>query len=426
VVAAARHRGGGPRRRATLSPIGGAAQPLVVVTNWGAHGAAILGGFLLVIAAAGVAYSIALRHAQRFSLPGLLTVVAIAMAAAWCVPVLFSSDVYAYAAYGELARIGLNPYALAPHATNDALVNDAAWQWGGAFPICVYGPGFVAVAKVAVTALAPLGTLAQLQGMRAIGSAAFFVCVALAYAAFAGDDRQRLRAAATIGLNPVAIWCVAEGHNDALALAVVLAGFALVRRGAVEFGAAIAALSALIKMPGAAAALALAAVDRRARIGAAAGIAIAGALSIPLFTGIVGELAPRGHYAPQASLQAILAPLGPTPALAFAAAVALAIAVRGIALVRHNLDHGWIWLGLAAWVLVPNPYPWYSLWLIAIAAIAPTTRAAAVAIALSFTSLLRYVPDAIRAPSSPAAVALGIVATLPLLALIPSRSKSGV
>jgi hypothetical protein len=356
----------------------------------------------------------------------LLAVVAIAIAAAWCVPVLFSSDVYAYAAYGELARIGLNPYAFAPRVANDALLNDAAWQWGGAFPICVYGPAFVALANVAVTALAPLGTLAQLQGLRAIASVAFLVCVPLAAAAFAGDGKQRLRSAATIFLNPVAIWCAAEGHNDVLALAVVLGGFALVRRGAAGIGAAIVAFSALIKLPGAAAAIALAAADRRARIGAAAGIAVVAALSIPLFSGIVRELAPHGHYAPQASLQAVLAPLGPMPALGVAAAVALAMAVRGVALVRRHLDHGWIWLGLAAWVLVPNPYPWYSLWLIAIAAIAPKTRAAAVAIALSLTSLLRYVPDAIGTPNPPLAVALGIAATLPLLALIPWRSKSGV
>ena len=73
--------------------------------------------------------------------------------------------------------------------------------------------------------------------------------------------------------------------------------------------------------------------------------------------------------------------------------------------------------GLAAWVLVPNPYPWYGLWLVALAGLAPRSRAGAVAILLSLTALLRYVPDAIAIPSPPIGVALGIAAALPLLGL---------
>jgi alpha-1,6-mannosyltransferase len=393
-------------------------QPLVVVTNWGAHGALLLGLLMLSIAAAGVAYWWALKRAERFSLWAVVAIAALGIAAAWCAPVLFSSDVYAYAAYGELARIGLDPYSHVAQTGNDALLRDAAWQWGGSFPACVYGPAFVALAQLVIVALAPFGTPAQLEGMRAIASAAFLFCIPLAYAAFSGDARVRLRAAATIGLNPVAIWCAAEGHNDAIALAFALAGFALVRRRRAGIGAAIVALSALIKLPPAAGAIALAVYDRRARIGAVVGLVAAAALSFPLVRAIATQLAPHGQYAPQASLQAVLAPLGTAPALALALAVGAALALHGITLLGRNRNEGWVCLALAGWVLVPNPYPWYTLWLIAVAAIAPRTRAGAVAILLSFTSLLRYVPDAVGTPSAPLSVALGALATLPLLGLL--------
>jgi hypothetical protein len=74
---------------------------------------------------------------------------------------------------------------------------------------------------------------------------------------------------------------------------------------------------------------------------------------------------------------------------------------------------GWVYLALALWVLVPNPYPWYGLWLVAAAALAPGTRVANASLLLSLTSLLRYAPDAIAAPNEPTAVALGILAILP-------------
>jgi alpha-1,6-mannosyltransferase len=417
VVAPARYGRRCARHRAV-----NAAQPLVVVTNWGARGGVVLGLLFVAVAAAGIVYWRMLARAHFLSPVGLLAIVGLLLAAAWCVPVLFSSDVYAYAAYGELARVGLNPYAHVVLARGDALIRDAAWQWNGTLPICVYGPAFVALARTVVTALAPLGTLAQLAGIRAMASAAFLICVPLAYAAFSGDPRLRRRAAATIGLNPVAIWCAAEGHNDALALAIVLAGFALVQRRVAGIGAAVVALSSLVKPPGAAAAIGLAAVDRRARIGTAAGIAIAAAFSVPLFVGTVTQLVPQGRYAPQASLQAVLAPLGAIPAVLLAVAVAAALIARGVALLRRSRNDGWIALGLAAWVLVPNPYPWYALWLVGIAALSPLSRLGKVAILLSFTSLLRYVPDAIGTPSPAVSVALAILAMLPLLGLVPRRS----
>lgn len=423
MVAAARRCGCGPRSRClTLSGVEGtpAPQPLLVVTNWGAAGAVPLGAVLAAVAVAAFFYWRMLARADALPLPIVLAVSAAGLAVAWCAPVLFSSDVYAYAAYGEMARIGLNPYSPTPVPASDVVVRAAQLQWGSAFPICVYGPAFVGVARAIVAFVAPFGQLAQLQAFRVTACVAFLFCVVLVYAAYRGDRTARLRAAATIGLNPVAIWSVAEGHNDAIALLGVLAGFVLLRRGFFNVGAAVVALSGLIKPPAIAAAIALAVVERRARIGAIVGVIIALGFSFPLAAGIATQLAPHGTYAPQASLQAIAAPISPVAAWGLALAVSALIAMRAIAPLRRRENAGWIWLGLAAWVLLPNPYPWYALWLLALAALAPGTLAAGVAILFSFTSLLRYVPDAIGTPSAPVAAALGIVATLPLL-LVPFR-----
>jgi len=340
-----------------------------------------------------------------------------ASAIAWSAPVLLSSDVYAYAAYGEMARIGINPYAHVP-SVSDPIVRAAQAQWVSAFPICVYGPAFVAFARTLVGTFAPLGMLAILDAFRACASLAFLLCIPLAYAAFPGDRSARLRSAATIGLNPVAIWCAAEGHNDAIALAIVLLGFLLARHRWVGLGAAVTALSALVKLPGSAAAIALAATDRRARAGAAVGIAIVVLFSLPLLKSVAQNLGPHGTYAPQASLQAAVSPV---LAWIVACAACAALAARGIALRRRRVTEGWVWLGLAAWVLVPNPYPWYGIWLVALAALEPRSRAAGVAIALSLLALLRYIPDAVATPAPPIAATLGILAALPLLALFARR-----
>jgi hypothetical protein len=422
VVAAAGNRGRFTRGAAVTAT----GQPLTVVTNWGMHGAQLFAMLVLATAVAAFFYLRLLHGGRHLRLPAIVLTATLALAVAWCSPVLFSSDVYAYAAYGELAAMGLNPYAHAPPNAHEALLRDAVWQWGGPFPICVYGPAFVALARAVITAFAPLGTLAQLDALRAVASLALIACAPLAYAAFAGDRTAALRASATIALNPVAIWCAAEGHNDAIALAIVLTGFAVARRGFFGIGGAIVAFSALVKSPALLAAICFAITDRRARIGAIIGIALAVVLSIQLVAGVTSSLAPHSHYSPVASVQGIVNPLGgPLAAIILALAVAAILAFNGIVRLRKGNDEGWVWLALAGWVMIPNPYPWYGIWLVAAAALAARTRVATTAILLSFTSLVRYIPDAVGAPNASQTLVLSVAATLPLLMLLlpshPSR-----
>lgn len=389
-------------------------QPLTVATNWGAAGVVPLAVLFAALAAA-FTYYWRLLYAARPLPARAIAVFAIAgLFVAFCSPLLFSSDVYGYAAYGELARIGRNPYAPIPPGVTDPLVRAAQVQWITAFPICVYGPLFVALAQSVVTAFAAFGPLVQLEAFRVIAAVGLLSCIPLGIVAYGGGRDTGLRAALTIGLNPVAIWCAAEGHNDAIALAVALAGFAVLRTTNMRVGAAIIAAAALIKAPAAAASVVLAAIDRRSRVASLVGLAIVVALSWPLIAGALLHVAAGGRYAPQASLQAIFAPLGEVPAVLAAAIFASLLAVRGMNSVRARSVEGWIWLGLACWVLIPNPYPWYGVWLLAIAALAPQSRAGTAAILLSLTSLVRYVPDSIGTPAPTLAVALGVLASLPL------------
>jgi len=390
------------------------AQPLPVVTNWYGYGAILLAVLAAAVLAATFAY-LKIAHAAARGEVGIVLVVtgtALALAAAWLVPVLYSSDVYAYALYGELARLGADPYghAMLPHG--NAIFDAAIWQWSNPPPPCVYGPLFVAIARETIGALHGLGIVAQLDGLRLVASAALFACTALAYAAFEGTPAQRAAAAATIGLNPAAVWCAAEGHNDALALAIVLGGFASVRAGWFGAGGLHAASSALVKAPGIAAAAVLAVVSSRARAGALAGIVVAVVLCFPLLRALAVHVAPTGSYAPHASVQAIFGAI-PWLAWSVAAVVCAWFGYRGVMKLRDARPEGWCCLALAAYVLIPNPYPWYGLWLLPVAALAPRTPTAIALVVLSLTSMLRYVPDAVGAPNELGAVLLGIVAALP-------------
>lgn len=354
---------------------------------------------------------------------------ALSIAGAWAAPALFSSDVYAYAAYGELARTGGNPYAHAPLPVGIPIFDAAVVQWGNPPPVCVYGPPFVWIAAAIVAVTAPLGTAVALDGLRLLASGALVTCALLAYAAYSGNRQQRLTAAATIALNPASIWCAAEGHNDALALAAVLAGVALARRGRPFIGAFVGACAGALKLPALFGALP-AAVGRRGQIGAAIGAVVAIVLSLPVLIGAATQLAPHAQYAPQASFQAMLAPafaallpirlVEPSTwaAVVVAAAAFVCAALRGF---RDGDRAAWLGVGMAGWLLLPNPYPWYGLWLAALAAIAPGTPPAAVLIGLTLVSVLRYLPDAASAAAPAPNLWLGVAAMLPYLLLLARR-----
>ncbi len=404
------------------------AQPLVVVTYWQQSGAQMWLALALAVAIASVGYVAVLRSSASTSLGVVryltmttgryLTmtclVAALACAAALVFPVVFSSDVYAYAGYGDMALHGISPYAHAHIAARDPLLDAMLWQWGNPPPMCVYGPAFVWLAQAVVAIFLPLGAAAPLWALRVLACIALVLCAPLAYGAFAPFPRStRLAAAAGIALNPLAIWSAAEGHNDTIALSIVLAGFALAARSRAFTGALVIALSALIKAPGAIAAIALAAsafADRsrfaRLAAGAVTGLAVAAALAVPLEYGARAQLAPHGHYFPQFSPQYV--------SFAFALLLIAAVIVGG-ALTRVPA----VYLVFALWCAIPNPYPWYAVWLLPVAFLAWRTQAAWALIAASLLIVLRYYPDATTDISHRLGVAIVAIAFgIPALVLI--------
>lgn len=389
-------------------------QPLIVATNWHGFGTLFWCVAACAVGVAAIAYTrLLLAYFRAEPAPGVVTLAllsALSVACALMLPVIFSSDVYAYAAYGWMDVHGISPYAHAAIATRDPLVTAAVWQWSNPLPVCVYGPLFVWIAKLCVLAGAAGGPALPLWYLRGLSCIALVACVPLAYVAFSGRPRhQRLLAAAGIALNPVMIWIAAEGHNDTLVLATVLAGFILARRAGGFAGAFLIAAAALIKASSlaAAAVFALYALRDGARFvriaaGTVCGLLVTIAIARPFEAGIRTVLVPHGHYQPQFSVQsgvsqllqgALGAPLALHAGIALTLVAACGVAIYGVRRVlQHDLE-GAAFLALALWMAMPNPYPWYALWILPVAFLTIRKPSAWAIAAASLTIFLRYLPD---------------------------------
>jgi len=392
------------------------AQPLVVATNWGPFGFAVWSVLAGTCAAAAIPYVILIRR-NALPLSALLAASALALAAAFLWHPLFSSDVYAYAAYGEMARLGMNPYVHLTVAAADPYLSAAQWQWSGAYPACVYGSAFVSLARVVVsfTGLAHVAT--ALAGFRLLSCASLLACIALAY-------RLDRRAALFFGLNPVALWAAAEGHNDTLAIACVLAGVLMARRFA-TIGALVMASAAAIKAPALAAAwafvIAFAASSRRlaAIAGAAMGTLIALIASQGLIAAALTQIAPHGTYTPAASVQSLGVPI---------TLIAAALVLWRLRAFPAPFDRACT-VALAGWIAIPNPYAWYGIWLLTLCAFARDVRVRYCAIAVSTAALLHYAADATQLPQGGVALLLGacaLVAYAPLFAKEKRPAEAGL
>ena len=429
------------------------AQPLIVVTYWQQFGAVMWLALFFAIAIASIGYVSALRTPFVTRPDGSLLRVlrylrmttgmttgmtmlasAVACAAALAFPVVFSSDVYAYAGYGFMASHGIDPYSHAWIVVRNPLIDAVLWQWGNPPPICVYGPAFVWFAQAIVALFGGLGAAAPLWAFRVTSCIALVVCAPLAYAAFARfPARTRFAAAAGIALNPIAIWSCAEGHNDVFVLALALGGFALVQRAWPYTGALLLGLSPLLKLPGLIAAGILAVASLRDRpifakvaTGIIVGLSLSAIAAWPLESGLRAHLLPAGHYFPQFSLQYALASTLPQPAaIAITAAFMLILAAAGIRKLTNGNLEGAPLLALAAWIGIPNPYPWYALWILPIAFLAWETPGAWAIVALTLCTIARYYPDATGDLSRPASLGIAFLQlALPAAIFIAHSTRS--
>jgi hypothetical protein len=170
----------------------------------------------------------------------------------WAAPMLitmpiFSRDVYSYLAQGTMTVLGIDAYQYGPAILGGPLSRNIPdiWQTTPA----PYGPVFLSLASD-VTSVTGESTWVGILGMRmlALGGVALLAWSVPRIARLSGVDP---RLALWLGvLNPlVLINLVADAHNDALMLGLMMAGLALALERRPAAGAALVALAALVKAP---------------------------------------------------------------------------------------------------------------------------------------------------------------------------------
>jgi alpha-1,6-mannosyltransferase len=180
----------------------------------------------------------------------------------WSVPLLFgmplaSSDLYSYAAQAQLARHGLDPYTTTPAdlpaVALGKFLDNVAWKWVDT--PSPYGPLWVAVSKW-VAALTGNHALVSVLLLRLLPFAAI-VLTARLLPVLAGRYARRADLALWLAIgNPlIMVHAVGGGHNDAVMVALIVAGLVLVSRPAAGWhdlvaGIALMTLAAAVKSPG--------------------------------------------------------------------------------------------------------------------------------------------------------------------------------
>ena len=218
---------------------------------------------------------------------------------AWLVPIavcppLFSRDVYAYVAQGDLVAQGVSPYRVGPAALADPRVVslvDPMWRHAAA----PYGPLFVSMSETIVT-LAHHDVLAALVLWRVLAVVSLAVVAGATVVIARGTGRDPVRALALVALNPLVVLVLVGGmHNDGIMLAFLAGGVACAYRDRPVLGVVLCAMGATVKLPALVGVLAIGWVwvDRGApraarlrRLGTSVGIGVA---TVAL-TGLLAQL----------------------------------------------------------------------------------------------------------------------------------------
>lgn len=330
-------------------------------------------------------------------------------------PPLFSRDVYAYAAQGELARRGLDPSTVGASALGPGpflAAVDPRWRETHA----PYGSTAVLLQK----ALAALGggdpgTIVVLFRLVALAAVAALVPLALL---LVGEEARRAQALILLGMNPVVlIHLVSGAHLDAVAAALLVGALVADRRGAHAPAVVLACLAGTVKATAFLGLLwllvdhaRLGGLRRAARdTGVAAATAAVSALAVGLWPTWLRTLDTPGHLrtevAPSSLLARLvsgglrLAGLSGADAAVLAAtrlaglALAAAVVLGLLAHTRAPRDLRVVGYGsLAVAVLGPVLYPWYlALAVPPLAAL--DDRARRTVVALSVTLCLATLPS---------------------------------
>lgn len=187
-----------------------------------------LSGLIAVLSLMFVSYAVAVRAADQLSPRAVLIGVASLNTLVLLAPLLMSTDVFSYVAYGRIGAVyGANPYFHGPNAIAlDPAYAFIAAPWT-AMPT-VYGPLFTALSYL----LAPLSLAWNVLAYKAIAAISSLVIVVVVWKASRLRGLDPVRAVVIVGLNPVIlVYAVGGGHNDLLMLAILLIGVYVLLRG---------------------------------------------------------------------------------------------------------------------------------------------------------------------------------------------------
>jgi alpha-1,6-mannosyltransferase len=196
--------------------------------------AALIAVFMLMF----VGYVLAVRGAAELSPRVVLASIAGLTALFLLAPVLLSTDIFSYQAYGRMGTLYAdNPYLHGP----STIMLDPLYPFIGSKWITTptaYGPLFTALSYP----LAPLDISASVVAYKSIAALALLATVGLVWNAARIRGLDPVRAAMLVGLNPLTVvWGLGGGHNDLLMLAPLAAGaYVLVQNRQASGGAMIA------------------------------------------------------------------------------------------------------------------------------------------------------------------------------------------
>ena len=370
------------------------------------------GVVFVVLAIASVGYALIVHDAPAIPRRWLVCSGAASALFALGWPLVYSADVYSYAAYGvELLR-GVNPYT-APIVTAvrvPALIEPVR-AWGGSIPRDVGGPLFTALCGIAARAGRAGVRAADRRGRGATSPAC-------------GSGRKTIRAAprssartrSSCGRPPKGTTTSSRSRSSCSPGAPAAAiGWVL------RFAAAITKAFAVVPL-----ALALAHVHRR-RAGFAIAAAVLVIAYLPVFLGLPHDIAGGGPKELRFSALG-LAALGTAPTSLRILGAALALGIVAGCFVRRR--DGVSALLLAAWAVFPTPYPWWAIWLVATIARNRPSPSWAALIAVTFGSIATYLPEiryGMHIPATAgeeisfAAAVLAVIYLIPLLVVATAQ-----
>jgi alpha-1,6-mannosyltransferase len=345
--------------------------------------AALIATFTLMF----VSYVLAVRGAEGFSPRVVLASIAGLNALFLLAPVLLSTDVFSYQAYGRMGTLySANPYLHGPSTIQlDPLYPYIGSKW--ITTPTAYGPLFTALSYP----LAGLDISASAVAYKSIASLAFLATVGLVWNGARIRGLNPARAAMIVGLNPLTVvWGLGGGHNDLLMLAPLTAGIYVLLQNRQARGGALIAVAAGIKLT-AGLVLPFALVrphvrPRRLLLGAGIATALIAVLGFAMFGS--GQLhllvtlrqnqaagdwqSIPGFISTQFGLGAVGRLVGVMLGAVFVGVTAwLLVLVR-----RGRLD--WVagagWATMAMVITASSLLPWYIAWLTPLAALSPDHR----------------------------------------------------